>query len=189
MNGFHYSIHDKRNKPQDLSITHLKNKCFKTSAAEILTLMRNIIMILGHLVPVDNEHWELLILLQQLVKCVTVKYCQFEIIELLGSLIKDYLSLLQLLFPRSFKPKHHFLVRYGSVMKLLGPLWNVSSMNFERKNKDGKVIARASISRRDISLTIGLKEQLKLNYRLLQTHQTHRSEFDVGPVKAVSITS
>lgn len=84
--GFDYNIND-RNKPSQLTDNHLKKKLYAMSAAEMLNLCRNLPMIIGHLVPAECEHWRLIILLQQIIFCVTEKYCQFGCWDLLDSLI------------------------------------------------------------------------------------------------------
>lgn len=85
----------------------------------------------------------------------------------------------------SFKPKHHFLVHYARVMRLMGPLWHIAGMNFERKHRGLKVTSRVSLSRVNICHTLALKEQLALNYFFLQPPDY--SEFSVGPSTIVQI--
>ena len=62
--------------------------------------------------------------------------------EYLAILIEEYLSAPHELFPRTMKPKHHFLIHYPHVMKLMGPLWRLCSMRFESKHKVGKQVSR-----------------------------------------------
>lgn len=52
-------------------------------------------------------------------------------------------------------------------MKLMGPLWNLSSMRFESRHQDGKTISQNSLCRINVCHTIAIKSQLKLNYRFL----------------------
>lgn len=152
--GFGYIRNDKQSMPADLTIHHLKNKRYMMSAAEMLSLTRNLPMIIGHLVPQDSEHMELIVFMHKIIWCVTEKYSQVDTYELLDTLIAEYLTCLQELFPDCFKPKHHFLIHYGRVMELLGPIWHISSMNFERKHRSGKITAHSSLSRRDIFYSI-----------------------------------
>lgn len=45
--GFHFSRHDKRNKPPEITEKDLKNKRLRMSSAEMLCLIRNLPMIIG----------------------------------------------------------------------------------------------------------------------------------------------
>lgn len=165
--GFNYIYNDKQSVPAELTPNNFKTKKYMMSAAEMLVLTRNLTMIIGHLVPDESEFWRLIILLHQIIWCVTDKYHQFTTYQLLDTLISEYLTLLQGLIPQSFKPKHHFLIHYRRVMELVGPLWHIASISFERKHRSAKITAHVSLSRRNIIQTIALKEQLSLKYRLM----------------------
>lgn len=184
--GFVYIYHDKQNKPPSLTETHLKNKNYTMSASEMLSLVRNLPMVIGNLLPEDCERWELIILMNQIIYCVTEKYCHRSAHDYLETIITEYLTLLQKLFPASFKPKHHFLVHYGRVMRTIGPLSHVGCMNFERKHKSGKTTATSSLSRVNVLYTIAFKEQLMLNYQLIQPHSY--PEFETGRIKTLDIS-
>jgi len=54
--------------------------------------------------------------------------------------IEEYLSLHLELFSNCLKPKHHFLIHYGQTMEAIGPLWNISSMIFEHKHQERKML-------------------------------------------------
>ena len=82
-------------------------------------------------------------------------------------LMKEYLELLQSLFPGSIKPKHHHMVHYATVMRNMGPLWKISSMRFESRNKEGKVTSNSAISRINVCRTTAIKHQLKLAYQFM----------------------
>lgn len=175
-----------QNKPPPLTEEHLKNLNYSMSASEMLSLIRNLPMILGHLIPREYEHGQLLILMNQIIYCVTEKYCHRSAHYYLETIITEYLTLLQKLFPSSFKPKHHFLVYYGRVMQAIGPISHVGCMNFERKHKSGKTTATTAQSRVNVLYTIALKEQLMLNYHLIQ--MSSYAEFETGRTRKVDIS-
>lgn len=164
LSGFHYNFNDRQSEPTAMTQIQLTNKRYIMSLAEMMCLMKNLPVIIGHLIPEDSEHWHLIILLHQIVICETEKYCQFQSDDWLESMISEYLATLQKLFPGHFKI-NHLLIHHAKVMRMLGPLWHVGSMIFERKHKPGKVAARVSISRRNTCYTIALKGQLTLNYQ------------------------
>lgn len=52
--SFHYDINTK-NKPVEITASHLKNKYIITSASEMLTLINYFSLMIGHMVPLENE--------------------------------------------------------------------------------------------------------------------------------------
>ncbi|XP_034944380.1 uncharacterized protein [Chelonus insularis] len=117
INGFSYSYHDKSNKPPPILMEHLKNEHIIMSAAEMLSLVRNLSVIIGHLIPNDLEVWQLVTRLTGITNIVTAKFYQYDHCDYLDVIIQEYLWFLCELFPGSMKPKHHFLLHYSSVMK------------------------------------------------------------------------
>lgn len=97
--------------------------------------------------------------------------------------IHEYSLLRNELFPNTLKPKHHFLIHYPRVMKIIGPLANVSSSRDEAKHQEGKQAARAAICRKNINHTIAVRHQLKLNFKFF-TQATAFSEFSIGPISS-----
>jgi len=53
-------------------------------------------------------------------------------------------------------------------MKSVGPLINIWCMRYEAKHRQSKIAAHISSSRRNLPLTLAIKHQLKLCYRLFQ---------------------
>lgn len=57
--GFDFG--DVKNKPTEILETHILRKKLKMSSSEMLCLVRYLPLILGSLIPRENEHWLLLI--------------------------------------------------------------------------------------------------------------------------------
>ena len=133
------------NKPPEISKQHLERNKLKMSSAEMLSLMTYLGLIVGDLIPQDNDYWRLYILLKRILDIVRLKHYHPDIYHYFGVLIEEYLMLLNKLFPdNSIKPKHHFLVHYPRIMYLMGPLWKLSSMKYERKHQSGKAVSRVA---------------------------------------------
>jgi len=63
VNGFPYSVDD----PKPPSITIISGKLqIRFSAAEIMTFMRSLSLVIGHIIPKNDEYWKLYILLKQI---------------------------------------------------------------------------------------------------------------------------
>ncbi|XP_057335120.1 uncharacterized protein LOC130673922 [Microplitis mediator] len=156
-----------RNKPRTLKKAQINEKYVKMSAAEALCLIKNIGVLIGHFIPRNDPYWKLCILLKEIIDIVTSTVIHFDLCDYLENLISEYLRSLTLLFPGCLKPKHHFLLHYARIMRLMGPAWNLNTMRGESKNKESKITARASVSRKNICKTLAVKHQLHLSYRFL----------------------
>lgn len=137
------------------------------SASEVLTLVRHLSLIIGHLVPQDDEVWQLFLSLHDIILVCTSFYLDSNAHFILRETITDYLEQLNHLFFNSMKPKHHFLLHYPDVLLLCGPLSRISTLKFEAKHRQGKRTSSVSISRVNLCKTIAIKHQLELNHKLL----------------------
>lgn len=99
---------------------------------------------------------------------------------------EEYLRTLSLLFPNSKKPKHHHLVHYSRIMKLMGPLGSFSSLRFESKHQDGKSTAKATTNRINVNHTIALQTQFSLFFRLTSDTLRSSKSFQISSVQKVS---
>lgn len=120
-------------------------------------MLRKTYLIIDHLIPNNNELWSLLLQLRELIEilCSSKLYMYAEYI--LQEKIGEYLKLLSTLFPGSLKPKHYFLIHYPRIFSISGPFWNISSLRFESKHREGKITSRASVNRINICRTIAIK--------------------------------
>lgn len=57
---------DSKNKPDVISIEHLKKFKFQTTAAESFLLLEYIPFLIGDLIPEENDHWRLILLLREI---------------------------------------------------------------------------------------------------------------------------
>lgn len=163
LKSFRYDPNTK-NMPVEITTSHLKNKYIIMSASEMLTLVNYFSLIIGHLVPAENDVWDLFLSLKRITDICTSHKITQDTPSMLQVEIHDYLVLHNELFPNTLKPKHHFLIHYPRVMKLIGPLANVSSSRDEGKHEEGKRTSRAANSRKTINHTIAIRHQLKLNF-------------------------
>lgn len=162
--GFCYSFYDRKNKPPGILDEHIRKKRIILTAAEMQSLIRNLPLMIGHLIPNNSDHWRLILKLKEISDIITADYYKNEHCDLLDCVITEYLTDLLTLFPNTLKPKHHFLLHYSRVMRSSGPLRYLSCMRGESKNKESKEFAAVAKNRINICYTIATKHQLKLNY-------------------------
>lgn len=87
-------------------------------------------------------------------------------IEMLGDVVATMNKMYVQLFNKTLKPKHHFAVHYPTLIKKFGPLRFMSSMRFEAKHKHIKNYTKNTVSRRNLSYSIGRKLQYGFAYFL-----------------------
>lgn len=189
--GFFYGANDGRNRPGEILGSNLTTGRLAMSAAEMLCLMRHVCLMLGNAVLPDNLYWELLVKLKKLVDIVTANCHVDGTHHLLRVLVSEYLQLHSELFCNKLKPKHHFLLHYARIMDMSGPLWKICSMRFESKHQDGKKVSRACLSRVNVIHSIAIRNQMRLNYRLISQKSTtgYKLFDDVGPTELVAVNT
>lgn len=127
------------------------------NASQTLCLVTNIPLIFGDLVPEDNLHCCLLLLLLNIINIV-FSYCITEGMTVyLKHLIVELHQLFKELYPsKKLLPKHHFMVHYPKCLRKIGPLIHIWTMRFEAKDNFfflAKVLANKDICS-SISLTL-----------------------------------
>lgn len=158
---FNFNVTSSR--PPTISSSQLHTKSIKMSASEMLNFFLSAGLIFGDLITDSHDrHWELFILLRKIL-CITLQYSVTEsTADLLENLINEHHMLYIDLFGETLKPKHHLMLHYPRIMKIVGPLRSLWSMRFEAKHRPLKQYARASTSRRNICYSISVKHQLML---------------------------
>lgn len=188
---FNYGPLEVQNKPQSISLDVLRNKKkLKMSASEVLCLSRHLGVLIGDLVPINSEFWQLYILLRQIIQIVTLKSIQPGYILLLKTLITEHHELYLKLFQTNLKPKYHHLLHYPYIMSKVGPLSHLWSMRYESKHRKSKLTAHSITSRKNISYSLSVKHQLRLAYRLLSKSNTLSSSLESSNIgKIIEMSS
>jgi len=170
---FNYGPLEVQNKPQSITMDTIRNKKkLKMSAIEVLCFSRHLGVLIGDLVPINSEFWQLYILLRQIIQIVTLKSIQPEHNLLLKTLITEHHELYLKLFSTNLKPKYHHLLHYPLIMSKVGPVSHLWSMRYESKHRESKLTAHSITSRKNICYTLSVKHQLRLAHRLLSKSNT-----------------
>jgi len=175
INGFDYDENDKRSRPTTRDVN-------KMSASEVLCFLRILPLLVGDKIEVDDEYWNLVILLNSITEIVFSKSVNKNCHFFLSAQIEEYLETLCKLFQNPLKPKHHHLVHYPRVLREMGPLGNISSMRCEGKHRWGKTVSKVSTNRINVQHSIALKEQYILNHRLIMRASSSSADFVSGSI-------
>jgi len=105
------------------------------SAGEMLCFTRCLGIMIGDLIPISSEIWQLHVILKQIINILTSKIINKDYPSLLRALINGHHELYLKLFNTNLKPKHQQGVHYPLIMEKIGPLVHVWSMRFESKHR------------------------------------------------------
>lgn len=168
---YFYGDNEKRNIPPLITEKQISKKHIKMSASESMTFIRNIGVMIGDLIPRENELWQLIIIFKEIVDIVTSPVVSDGVIKKLDGLITKYLTKLQKVFGNCLKPKHHLLLHYALILLRFGSLSHLSTMRCESKHQGGKTTTKVSRSRVNVCKTIAIKNQLQFCYRLMNNDE------------------
>lgn len=92
-------------------------------------------LIFGDVVPERDEHWQLLLLLLQIINIIFSPIISNGMTVFLKHFIVDHLCLFKTLYSnRRLIPKHHFMIHYSRVICKIGPILHFWTMRFKAKH-------------------------------------------------------
>jgi hypothetical protein len=175
--AFDYTDADLNSSPQ--AVTAFDN--LKMTASQCWCLIRNITCIVGHKVPRDECHWQLLILLLEILDIVFAPKVNEGLSIYLAYVIAEHHELLSQLYPeKKLTPKHHFLIHYPTALIKCGPPSRYWCMRFEARHNFFKKAARVTNCFKNISKTLAKRNQLAFANALI-SHTVFTCKPVVGP--------
>jgi len=164
--NFSYGLEQKNNSPP-IEKHHLSKFHLKMSARQMMCFVHFFPLIVGDLIPEDDEVWVFLLnfldIIDILLSNELTQYSAPQLKYLIHKHNSDYVTL----FQDNLKPKHHFLTHYPSIILKSGPPRHFWCFRYEAKHKELKMYARAITSRKNICLTLAKKYQYKFAHLLL----------------------
>ena len=160
--SFPYGPSDVSDKPITFPADFVKKR--RSSAGKAIEkwcLFRLLTVMIGELIPVDNEFWELHLLCKEICAIILAPVVEEAWISYLAFLISRHHCLLAKLDPAAFKPKVHFLVHYPRLILLYGPLRNLWCMRFEAVHQYFKQMVRRIKNFKNITGTLCERFQMR----------------------------
>ncbi|XP_024879532.1 uncharacterized protein LOC112459585 [Temnothorax curvispinosus] len=183
LNAFDYGC-DSISKPSATISIEGQQVKYKTSASQMLTLVRYFGLIVGSYVPEDHPVWNFFLLLRRINDRLVNRRVYSDSCDALAYDIEEINRQYLKLSNYTLKPKFHFMIHYPRMMKKFGPLANLSTFRFEARHRFAKMAAHTVAGRVNICKTIALKNQLMLNEVFLKQQKFNR--FVWGKRKTVS---
>ncbi len=190
--SFDYSPADSKNKPSPILQRKIRNPdgASGQTASQMWCLVRYLPLLIGDLVPEDNEHLELIILLLECMDFIFSPEVTEDETFFLKQLIKDHHNYFLTMYPtRTLKPKHHFMTHYPQQIRQLGPLINYWTMRFEAKHRFFKRLGHIVCNYRNILKTLAECQQMFLCYNLMCGKDLSERDVEIGPGSATMIAS
>ena len=75
-------------------------------------LSRMLPLLIGDLIPPEDNHWENFLRLLQIEELVFAPTCSVQLAAYLEVLVSEYLDEFAVLHERPMTPKHHYMVHY-----------------------------------------------------------------------------
>lgn len=155
------------NASPPIKMNHLQSLKLHMSAAEMWTFCHILPLLVGDLVPVNNEYWKLICLLIEIMDLILRVEFDEKILKLLALKIEQHHTQYIKLFGKTLKPKFHFLTHYPTIIRKMGPLRYIWCFRFEAKHRELKLYTNNTNSRKNISYSVGIKCSLKFCNTLL----------------------
>ena len=192
LSSFSYGFVDKKNKPSPIQQSAISNPWGSSGqkAAQMKCLALYLPLIIGDLISEESDVWEMFLLLLDIYKIVVAPSISNAGTYVLKALIRDHHQLYLELFPESHLiPKHHFVLHYPRLTRLLGPLAQYSSMRKEAKHKPLKRWARVCNNYKNIAKTVTDRhqQQQSCNFLLRKPLQCDTEIRDQVPTQVSSL--
>lgn len=181
--SFNFGFAERKNRPSGLKMDE-GSKDLGLNAIQSWCLVRNAPLVFGDVVERNDSHWNLLLLLIQIVNIVFSPVITNGMTYYLKHLIFDHHKLFKSVFPQKrLIPKHHFMIHYPRCIRKIGPLLHVWCMRFEAKHNFFKR---------------SVKNFKNLTKSLVRQHQRHQAyhwenfnfqRFEFGPLNNVDVGS
>ena len=117
-----------------LSQALLDTGSLRSSASQMIVLIRNLPFLIGYHIPENDQHWKCFLLLRKLIDIVMCPKVHTGLCATLKFLIKEHHSLyLSLYGSESCPPKLHLITHYPEQMLAVGPMTTSWTMRHEAK--------------------------------------------------------
>lgn len=148
-----------------LTIEYRTNEnAVKQTDSQMWCLLLFLPLMLGDLVSRQSPHWKLF-LLREICSIIFAPVVTNGLGVFLKQLIIDHHDMFKTLYPdRPLIPKHHFMIHYGRMIVMFGPLVKLWCMRFESKHCPLKRQAHVVCNFKNISKTLAYKNQIQSMY-------------------------
>lgn len=147
----------------------LRKLKIRQSAAQMWCFVRHFPLLVGRKIPYNDEKWECLLLLRDMLFYVCAPSLGRGHILAMSDIIQEFHECYRTCFPEeSVKPKFHYTLHYPHLTTLFGPLIHMQTLRFEGKHNYFKELVYRSKNRKNMCKS------------LAERHQYYQCTFNTG---------
>jgi len=165
--GFNYGDTEIGNMSPSIKQIKKNTLKFKMSSREMQTFIHFFPLLIGDLVPENNQIWLFLVNFIEMIDLLLLPKFNNQIILNLEKHITYHNNKYTELFQDSLKPKHHLIIHYCNIIKKSGPLKYLWSYRFESKHRQLKTFTKNITSRVHIPISLGIKYSINFSDYIL----------------------
>lgn len=166
-NTFAFGHLNSSNIPGNIKDINISKSKIKMTASEIKTLINFLPLIIGMLVPEEDEVWKHFCILLQICHILMLREIPMEYLEILKKLVEQHHIQYLTLFNDTLKPKHHNLLHYATFIMQSGAPRYQWAMRGEAKHRDSKQYSRATNNKRNLCKSLAIKAGFKFSFNVL----------------------
>jgi hypothetical protein len=152
---------DHSSRPTLLQDERLRKKTLNFRAVEMLNFILGLSLMIGDLVPIDDDAWELYLMLRKIVVYVCgLSFCEAEIVYL-SVLITEFLQMYVETTKMNLTLKFHNMLHYPRAIRASGPMYYNWAMRCEAKHLDFKKVMTCVGNYKNVCKTLASRHQLK----------------------------
>lgn len=137
------------------------------TASEVKTLITFFPLIMGKMIPSNDEVWSYLCNLLKICHILMLREVPQSLVETLRQLVEIHHYKYQKLFSDNLKPKNHNLVHYASSLLTSGTPRHQWAMRGEGKHREAKQYTRANNNKVNLCKSLSIKAGYKFAYNVL----------------------
>lgn len=177
--NFGYSDNDK--PVPILSNVFTSDKQLKSTASQMLTLVRHLPFIIGALIPEGDTHWTCFLLLRKIIDILMSPILPESISATLKLLIKEHHTMFVALYSkRKYIPKMHFMLHYPLQILDVGPMVRTWTMRHEAKLSFFKRASRLA-NFKNVAQSVVNRHQRWFCYQMASSSKLLDSQLECGP--------
>lgn len=146
-----------------------------------------VLLILWDLVEITDPVFNFLLTYIKIVDILELSAFDQSILDSLHDLVKEHNNFITEFFKESLKPKHHFMVHYVRVIKLLGPLKYIWSFRYESKHQNFKKYSHIITSRVNLIYTLAVKNLLNFAFHIFNKNFFQEDITDISKFANVDL--
>ena len=179
--NFNYG-YSERDQPVPIlnDVLHDANKSLRSSASQMLTLLRILPFLIADKIPEGEEHWNCFLMSRKIVDIILCPVISEGHCSSLKLLIRDHhTKFVELYGSSAYIPKLHFLVHYPDQIKAMGPVVRAMTTRHEAKLNFFKKASRL-INFKNVAYSLACRHQRYMCYEL-SSGELLKSSLECGP--------